>query len=784
MSSILEKELTQGAIPIGLPQGYQYDAALVESAKAATQQGMIQVANKATEGRAILDSYANTKKDEITAFAETKKQEVSNAGSTSAASAAQSAQAAATSAQAAATSAQAAAQIVNVGVDPTLTVSGSAADSKTVGDSLNLMVPDNIITSTNIWNGEYIDKKIFNYAPSATPVNYEKGLLIGYFPVEENKTYTVANGAYQVGALLFFDSGKSPICGINGVGGNYGNTTNFWPSVAGKVEVSGVGAYRTFKPLLGSGIKYVCWYVTNDYQNTNYIGTHTSSDLITFLSGVQVNEGNVLLPYRPRKVGVIDTVKELYASEGGVKDYNAAKVVLVKNGDVVRFRSHFTETEDMIIRTALHGSQNRAFNFEDYTTVLRSQPYGITSGTLWKGASDDITPVNFNSSYRGANHGDDRGYTLSFSSAHGLTEANIGEVWKDANNKNFLIVEVPDTTTVIGVLLADSMVSNASCFLTDTPVSPLTKSGASKTFVSAVRGQLKPIANHVSVQLFADAKEVTIDGTYDAKCATIVESYDLLYLPAMVTYLQSNVGNNTNASHYSNAITEKYCTVTNTYRFTERGAVTLIQSIEWAKLVNLSFSGMVQSMGIGDYYCVPGTTLNRINQIGTTQINFDKAIWDDANTPPNRFYQFADALTNKGMCIGYNAEIASGRPEVRRESPTAGFIYTSKKLYPKIVSPNSDTTTDIYAVSYRVPLSNTPGAASVGWYHLNDDVYVLIDAQQSNDSYIKLPSEFIGRSMEVVESYGNINIRGEIVTSKGIRIVISEYGSAILKLMK
>ena len=70
-------------------------------------------------------------------------------------------QAAATSAQAAATSAQAAAQIVNVGVDPTLTVSGSAADAKTVGEIINDTIEhtfsDPIALSDNGWTDGYVN---------------------------------------------------------------------------------------------------------------------------------------------------------------------------------------------------------------------------------------------------------------------------------------------------------------------------------------------------------------------------------------------------------------------------------------------------------------------------------------------------------------------------------------------------------------------------------------------------------------------------------------------------
>lgn len=93
---ILAKEMTQGAVPIGIPAAYKYDAAYAEAAAA-----------KAADAISQIDREGQIYVDRATAQA-----------------------------AAAATSAEAAAKIVDVGVDPTLTVSGAAADSKTVGDRL------------------------------------------------------------------------------------------------------------------------------------------------------------------------------------------------------------------------------------------------------------------------------------------------------------------------------------------------------------------------------------------------------------------------------------------------------------------------------------------------------------------------------------------------------------------------------------------------------------------------------------------------------------------------
>ena len=41
--AIIEKELTQGVVPIGTPKAYQYDTAIVETAKAEVWQGVSKI---------------------------------------------------------------------------------------------------------------------------------------------------------------------------------------------------------------------------------------------------------------------------------------------------------------------------------------------------------------------------------------------------------------------------------------------------------------------------------------------------------------------------------------------------------------------------------------------------------------------------------------------------------------------------------------------------------------------------------------------------------------------
>lgn|GEM_PF-7084646 len=143
-SDILAKELNQGIVPLGVPKAYQYDAALVEAARAAVNQGIDDISEMIDEHEETLDTYTDTKKTELDAFTLTKKGELIA-----------SAQA---SADAAAASAEAAAKIVDVGVDSTLTTPNAAAESKAVGDKLKNINNSAIQKYNAQINKTYLDK--------------------------------------------------------------------------------------------------------------------------------------------------------------------------------------------------------------------------------------------------------------------------------------------------------------------------------------------------------------------------------------------------------------------------------------------------------------------------------------------------------------------------------------------------------------------------------------------------------------------------------------------------
>lgn len=71
MSEIIEREITQGIIPIGTPKAYQYDAALVETAKAEVEDALIEIHGQTARSVQTVEEQGRTSANEINTLGNT-----------------------------------------------------------------------------------------------------------------------------------------------------------------------------------------------------------------------------------------------------------------------------------------------------------------------------------------------------------------------------------------------------------------------------------------------------------------------------------------------------------------------------------------------------------------------------------------------------------------------------------------------------------------------------------------------------------------------------------------
>ena len=656
---------------------------------------------------------------------------------------------------------------------------------------LNTLKNDSLMfSSNNLYDLSYCMDGYLLMNNTGNPAAYETSIISGWFPMKEGHTYTITNGknadgeSLTIPAIIFYDENKNAICADSHTG---------IPNCDGLVNITNTSYpyVRTFKILEGSNIAYAQWYIS---KNGNYYGSHSGTDGI--IDYVQVNEGTELLPFDRYAKGFSALSDKIGIIEEETKDLSekidsfspSSRVVLTKNKNTIAFRSEWDSNTDMSIRCTTDGSYNKSFNINNYYLVNKSVVYeDVVSGSVWKSAGDDIAPAHFNNSYIGANHGWDKAYIVNTSSNHGATVSNIGETWTDSNGNNLVLLQVLTNNQMIFCCPNDNDGTSNLSIVTigDT----ITNGSLSATISSVTRSQIYPSTNHKSVIICdKDGNEIIEDGVYKSEYFDVVESYDVYHVPSMIEYLQSNIGHNDNNSLCSDAIVEKYCTFNLVYRFTERGVITIFESIDFAKNVSWDFAHFTQCLTIGNWCVTPNSHIENGAELGSDSITISQGMWNNLNVPPNRFYQYTDSNLTKGFCCGFLDDVGNAVPDIQKESSQVGFYYgPSKKMYPELNNKSRTVNAgeSINAVAYRIPLDTYDvDLPSVGWFYVGDDIYLVIDAQTSVDKYILLPKHMSGRKISVKESYGSFDVPVKFVTAKGIRIKVNTYGSAILKLTK
>lgn len=617
-------------------------------------------------------------------------------------------------------------------IDSSLSVANAAADAKAVGDGIGNL------------KGVVYDSALVTNIPATLIGNYTLSAA-GYVSINNSYNFYAIDVSHF--SKIYLSAGSSNIYG-------------FYTQVPRQGIYTSDGARHfdgTGEITIPSGVTYM-----------------SVSVLITSGITVSANSGKVSIQSQ------IDAIN-------AVINTDKYPVVLTKSGNNIQVRTRANALQDFAIRGGLYSSNNLAFCYDsNIYLVNHSDLYSdMSGGTAFKLSGDDIAPAHFNYSYRGGNHGDDRVKKITSSSAHGLTEANIGQIWTDANSQDWMILNVDSATTaIIGRPLTSP--NYAKAFEAGNPVSPLTYNGTSVAFASYQQVGLLPAANHVSVKVYVDGTEITEDGVYYGNYVDVAESYDLIYIPDMLDYLAENVGDNTNTSICDDSLISSYCTVINTYRFSERGAMTLFNSIDFNKQVKFEFYGGLQSQTIGRYFCVPNTIdYESISQQPNSDIHLVPEKWANADNPPTRFYQFDAANWTKGFLVGVNPEIGLGIPSVRKTVNDACFFSKQYKIYPYFKTDENPLAagTNLNAVTFRCPLlPYDTDIKAVAWYYVGDTIYLMVDVQDTVSKYLPLPDKFVGKKAEIIEQVGTISLASPFVTTRGLKLGTTNYGSAIIKL--
>lgn len=450
-------------------------------------------------------------------------------------------------------------------------------------------------------------------------------------------------------------------------------------------------------------------------------------------------------------------------------------------------RSEFNDTYDYVTVFTVANSSNKNVNFTKACFIPKDTARGNTvtateSASSFKAVNDDIAPLFIHGMYIGGNHGDP-GFT-KVTCTHDKTEADIGSIWSDGTNQ-FTIVIVGSEYLVVGNV-AGNKVSGVTVGSTLTHVS-----GASHTTSVTVTEQelfqLNPCGNRRAFSMLNENGKPIASGSNCMRCSAH-ETYNILDGVAIISYLQSNVGNNTNTSYYINNLTAELAVIDNVYEFNRNGSITMYGGVYFPSAIDFTFYAFSQSIAFSDtqYAFVPDSTnLDQMVLLDTSaqyEVQYSSKL-------PYRYYQILQDETG-GFGIVYNTGLGYGVQEKR--SPVCSYpgVYrgNNHKLYPYMLYPDTTVAAKSYfaGVTARMPIRTSWNIKNASWYWIGDDVILTIDIRQGFSGWVGLPKYLAGMKITPLDVSTGVTLGNDFITEYGIYVANNGTGirHAVLKLTK
>lgn len=472
---------------------------------------------------------------------------------------------------------------------------------------------------------------------------------------------------------------------------------------------------------------------------------------------------------------------------------------IIRGNDFYLRARQFSPEYDMVWKLQREkGFHNKYFNISGMYTCPKaaSDEETISSLTLWKDSSDDLCPVNVMGTYIGGNHGYDCVDKLKCT-AHGKTNSDIGSVWTDSEGKTYVLTHIYDSNYLGFVMFNDLNMSQGKMSYGNPAVGTQMKhvkgalNQASIEIEARSGAQLWQCFNRYFLTVSIDGRQIspTKDGIYDGDRVEIETRYNIIYIPAMLTYLMENVGRNNADSQHSEAIENHYMKVYVSYEFNRNGSVSTYCSYDINKYLTMGYFGLVQSMAVSaaTYTYVPDTVCDMPSLHDGNELKLTKDLWRSEQKAPYRYYQFSDSELDKGVCLAYDRSIGLGQNDIRLEQlEYAGKYSKAQKMYPCLISGGALRRDNFYdAMAVRIPLYKyDQDMTAVAWYWNGDDIILMLDTHKSVTKDLTLPKYMDNMKIDVLDRSSNVVFEQAYVRECKLRLSTSDYGYLVLKLYK
>ena len=482
------------------------------------------------------------------------------------------------------------------------------------------------------------------------------------------------------------------------------------------------------------------------------------------------------------------------------------------------------ETLDTIITTFRGGTVRQkleVFNNTDQpNNAILPAAVEVFVDNAWKtivNNEDDNCPVQLMSGYIGAGHGYAKARKITLTS-HGKTYADIGSKWQlnSSTPHYWYIVRIIDNNNL--VMLGENVSTNSydTTSWTDGDTFTHVEGGTHTDLITGFSSESYLIApldkNHIKKVMLDGVEEVNNNGYYNAKTfVDIIEEYGIVNPQSIVPEILGNmpVGGYTENPEINTG--NPFIHFSNIYRILNDGTMLLFSQLDNDAQISLSYWGGTQYaqkasatvFGGGLYRYVPkllevdGHDLRIPFNMSNWNFSIDatKTYWEEADNPPDRLihlYTDNSNIYKAGYSVGY-LPVAYGKAENRKNNiGNAMTLYSTKKAYPHLVDRvglnynDWSSFTPFQCVAFRKPVLDVANVHTDAYFiPYGEKCYLYADYHAISDDRIKVPSEYVGKPITIIEKSSNVTVYGTVATDE-IRIRVSTaspmYGYAVIQI--
>lgn len=616
--------------------------------------------------------------------------------------------------------------------------------------SLKMGISDYTTPSKNLFDKSAVIEGYYISAAAGSLSGNGTSAVSPIIPVEGNTIYFLSGKTDNRGEMRYFDALGNLLKPIYVATGLESDNFNLAGFTNGQVKT----------PVTAVSVQFVVKFVgTGSYDNIQFEKSSVQTSYASFLPKINLSAIEVVeATPKPRIV---------YNSTVGGVSYIQGSLNTTHNIE-----------HNFYVTKAFSYSVNPCFNFDSVYTVNKS----TLASTLVHGNSDDIAPANYNGTYIGGAHGcsDYRSCTVA---SHGKTFVDIGSRWTDGTNE-FWIMAIIDANT-LGIMGANYLAYPKWAFTPVTTGATLSHlSGAthtaSFTISTASVAQLLPSVKVQSTKIYADGVEITESGSYEFDELDICEIYDVCNPASVLEVIKAAVGTFTANPVFNDLGADNVARHSIIYRYSGANKIFITTNFTAYQALNLNYFGFMQQIVLSGstvkMYIPKSLPINSKDYRAVTlfntvsaEENFTSEYWENPLSPPDRYVQMSE---NIALNAGYLFDYGVGGSDRKDLVDNAMFIYTSRKCYPHGIDDKLTISAgDNYsAVCFKHYLDratiDTGGIVSQNGFEYEGAYYIYADYSAVGIYEIDVPSNFIGKKIEILENSSNMSLLTEIATSK------------------